>query len=143
MVGHIRRLVQLAAFVAFTLSLLLGDIRLCSAGSTFNGTSPENCILGTQTGCDSGVAAGLTDQILDELKDMGYSFKELDSMWIHCNQPCVNQLQSEAADSLASAAESKNDFITLNSATRSSGQQYLLYQWYIKNICGKKISLST
>lgn len=67
---------------------------------------------------------------------MGYSFKTLDSQWIHCASPCVNQLQSAAADSLANAAKSKNDYITLNSAWRSSAQQYLLYNWYNKGICG-------
>lgn len=66
------------------------------------------------------------------MKNMGYSFKTLDSTWIHCSSPCVNQLQAKAADSLASAAKSKNDYITLNSAFRSSGQQYLLYNWYLK-----------
>ncbi len=66
---------------------------------------------------------------------MGYSFKALDSTWIKCSSPCVNQLQSAAADSLRSAAVAKNDYITLNSAFRSSAQQYLLYTWYNKHIC--------
>lgn len=51
---------------------------------------------------------------------MGYSFKTLDSTWIHCTTPCVNMLQSAAADSLLAAAKAKNDFITTNSAFRSS-----------------------
>ncbi len=59
----------------------------------------------------------------------------LDSTWIRCSSPCVNQLQSAAADQLAAAAKSKNDYITLNSAFRSSAQQYLLYNWYAKGIC--------
>ena len=67
---------------------------------------------------------------------MGYSFKNLDSTWIHCSSPCVNVLQADAADSLANAAQSKNDYITLNSAFRSTAQQYLLYNWYQKGICG-------
>jgi LAS superfamily LD-carboxypeptidase LdcB len=44
-------------------------------------------------------------------------------------------LQSAAADNLASAAASVNDYITLNSAWRSSAEQYMLYQWYLKGIC--------
>ena len=94
------------------------------------------CILGTQTGCSTSVAQGITNQIIAELDSMGYPFKSLDSSWIHCSSPCVNMLQSAAADALASAAKSKNDYITLNSATRSSAQQYLLYEWYLKGICG-------
>ena len=94
------------------------------------------CILGTQTGCSTSVAQGLTDQIVSELNSMGYSFKALDSSWVHCSSPCVNQLQTAAADALAEAAASKNDYITLNSAFRSSAQQYLLYNWYNSGICG-------
>lgn len=93
------------------------------------------CILGTQTGCSTAVASGLTTQIIAKLNSMGYSFKSLNSTWIHCSSPCVNSLQSAAADSLAKAAQSANDYITLNSAFRSSAQQYLLYEWYLKGIC--------
>ena len=83
-------------------------------------------------GCSTDVAAGLTTQIISELASMGYTFKTLDSTWIKCTSPCVNQLQQKSADSLLSAAKAKNDYITLNSAFRSSGQQYLLYNWYLK-----------
>jgi hypothetical protein len=94
----------------------------------------QTCILGTQTGCSTSVCNGLTNQIVNKLDSMGYSFSTLDSNWIHCASPCVNKLQTSAANSLASAAKSKNDYITLNSAFRSSAQQYLLYQWYNKGI---------
>lgn len=94
----------------------------------------SGCILGTQNGCDTSVTQGLTNQIISKLGSMGYSFKSLDANWIHCSSAC--SLQTAAADSLASAAQSKNDYITLNSAFRSSAQQYLLYQWYTKGICG-------
>ena len=67
---------------------------------------------------------------------LGHTFSTLDSTWIHCSSPCVNKLLSAAASSLASAAKSKNDYITLNSAWRSAAQQYLLYNWYNKGICG-------
>ena len=88
------------------------------------------CILGTQFGCDTSVALGLTNQIATELGKMGYTFSTLDSTWIHCSSPCVNKLQASAATSLKNAAMSKNDYITLNSAWRSAAQQYLLYNWY-------------
>ena len=93
------------------------------------------CILGTQTGCSTDVAQGLTNQIIAQMKTNGYSFTTLDSTWIKCSSPCVNQLQTAAANALANAAKSKNDYITLNSAMRSSAQQYLLYTWYQKHIC--------
>ena len=68
------------------------------------------------------MALGLTNQIIAEMAIMGYTFKTLDSTWIHCTSPCVNKLQSAAADSLLNAAKAKNDFITLNSAYRSAAQ---------------------
>ena len=101
-----------------------------------NTTAPQTCILGDQWGCSSDVAAGLTDQILAKMEKMGYDFKELNSDWIHCKSPCVNQLQTVAADHLKDAAKSVNDYITLQSAVRSSAQQYLLYKWYNNGMCG-------
>ena len=94
------------------------------------------CFLGTTTSCSTDVAYGLTMQIAAEMGKMGHTFKTLDSTWIHCSTPCVNQLVGPAADALASAAKSKNDYITLNSAWRSAAQQYLLYRWYQKGTCG-------
>lgn len=61
-------------------------------------------------------------------------------------------LQASAADSLARVAGAKHDYITLYvsqsnvadtcraSAWRSSAQQYLLYSWYTKGICGIKLA---
>jgi len=104
-----------------------------------NYTSPYTvegkCTLGQQTGCSSDVALGLTNQIMKKLKKMGHDFTTLDSKWIHCNQPCVNQLQTPAATALKQAAKSRNDFI-LQSAVRSSAQQYLMYLWHSKGMCG-------
>jgi LAS superfamily LD-carboxypeptidase LdcB len=96
----------------------------------------SSCILGTQNGCSGQVARGLTNQIAAKLGQMGYSFKTLDANRIHCSGGCVNMLQASAADSLAQAAASANDYITLNSAWRSSAEQYMLYRWYQKGMCG-------
>ena len=99
--------------------------------------APEaTCILGTQTGCSTSVAIGLTNQIANELNNMGYTFTTLDSRWIHCDSPCVPKLQAAAAKSLRSVAIGQDDYITLNSAWRSAAQQYLLYNWSNKGICG-------
>jgi hypothetical protein len=86
------------------------------------GTS--SCILGTQNGCDTKKALGLANQITAMLGSMGHSFKGVNTQWIHCSGNCA--LQSAAADSLAAAAASKNDFITLNDAFRTSAEQYML-----------------
>ena len=119
---------------------MLAKIILClvswvALSSATNSTS-GGCKLGTQTGCSSDVAKGLTNQILDKMEAMGYSFSELNSDWIKCTDPCVNRLQSEAATHLKNAAKDKNDYITLQSAVRSSAQQYLMYIWHAAGLCG-------
>jgi hypothetical protein len=78
------------------------------------------CILGTATGCSTDVALGLTKQIVAKMSQMGFNFTTLDSTWIKCKGFCFNQLLAPAASDLLSAAKSKNDYITLNSAFRSS-----------------------
>jgi hypothetical protein len=103
------------------------DIQCCVGGG-------GGAVLGTQTGCDTSVALGVANQITSILNSMGYSFKSLDSTWVHCKGNCA--LQTAAADSLVSAAKSKNDYITLNDAFRTSAEQYMLYQWYKQGRCG-------
>ena len=97
------------------------------------------CILGTAGGCSTSVCSGLTAQLVDELDSMGYSFTQLNtstySSWIKCTSPCEPYLQASAASALLTATKAKNDYITLNSAYRSSAQQYLLYQWYLAGKC--------
>lgn len=105
------------------------DLQCCVSGSS-------GCILGTYTGCSSSsTAAGLTKQIIAELNSMGYSFRSLNTNWVHCNG-CTCSLQTTAADSLERAAQSKNDYITINSGFRSSAEQYLLYVMYTHGRCG-------
>jgi hypothetical protein len=42
------------------------------------------CILGTETGCSTDVALGLTKQIVAKMNQMGFTFTTLDSTWIKC-----------------------------------------------------------
>eukprot|EP01033_Poteriospumella_lacustris_P011906 gene11906-8496_t len=88
------------------------------------------------SGCNSAsITAGLTNQIVSELNSMGYHFRGLNGNRVHCpGFSCT--LQSSAADSLEAAAASVGDYITLNSAFRSSAEQYMLYQWYKRGQCG-------
>ncbi|KAI0556959.1 D-alanyl-D-alanine carboxypeptidase [Gracilaria domingensis] len=67
---------------------------------------------------------------------MGISFVPLDdSDRFRCSSPCVPFLQQSAMQSLEAATLEANDFITLNSAYRSSAQQYMLYQWFLNGQC--------
>ena len=114
-----------------------------SANSARNSSVPmgSSCTLASvgssSTGCSTSAVEGLTYQIIQEMSNgLGYKFVSLDPKYIHCSSPCVNQLQESAASALAQAAAAANDYITLNSATRSSAQQYVLYQWYRNAYCG-------
>jgi hypothetical protein len=92
--------------------------------------SAGGCTLGTVTGCDSSSsAAGITAQIVAELNSMGYSFRAINPARAHCSGFACT-LQSGAADVLEKACAAKGDFITLNSAFRSSAEQFILYSWY-------------
>lgn len=108
------------------------DLECCLGGG-------GGCILGTIGGCDSsGSTAGITAQIIAELNAMGYSFRTLNPSRCHCpGFTCT--LQSSAADALEKACAAKGDFITLNSAFRSSAEQFVLYQWYE---AGKKCGIT-
>jgi N-acetylmuramoyl-L-alanine amidase len=92
----------------------------------------------SQGGCSTSIAEGLTYQIIEEMTNMGYKFNSLNSDRITCTSPCVNQLQEASANALADAvANVGSDIkIILNSATRSSAQQYILYNWYLQGYCG-------
>jgi len=45
-------------------------------------------------------------------------------------------LNPSAANALLAATNQMNDFMTINSAYRTSAQQFLLYQWYLRRQCG-------
>jgi len=108
-----------------------GDLQCCVGGG--GGCTLGGAIWG---GCDSaGVTQGITNQIVAELGSMGYGFRGLDGNSVHCpGFSCT--LQNGAADSLEAAARSIGDYITLNSAFRSSAEQYILYEWYQRGMCG-------
>ena len=120
-------------------NVLLLALFVTLALASTNATEAAACTLGTATGCSTSVCSGLTAQLVQELNAMGYTFTNIASSgyssYIHCTSPCEPYLQAAAATSLRTAAQSKNDYITLNSAYRSSAQQYLLYQWYLQGKC--------
>ena len=101
----------------------------------------STCTLGSAmySSCSTSVCNGLTAQLVQQLNSMGYTFTSMTTsnytQYVHCSSPCQPYLQQSAAESLLKAAQSKNDYITLNSAYRSSAQQYLLYQWYLNGTC--------
>jgi len=114
----------------------LASLAVVSAGE-YNSTV-QGCILGTLSGCSTSPVKGLSDQIMRELNNMGYRFVNMNTQWIRCSGGCNNVLQDVAHNALVRAAQSKNDYITLNSAWRSSAEQYVLYRW--QGGCGIQIA---
>ncbi len=68
--------------ICFLLSLLI-----------FVNAAESACFLGNATGCETGVAAGLTSQIVSQLRSMGISFPTLDSTQATCTGSCQPYLQ--------------------------------------------------
>ena len=102
-------------------------------------TVSYQCTLGSiiaDAGCATDLAYGLTVQLIDQINADGISFSSIAGSDVVCSGGCVPFLQSSAVSGLRAATSSANDFITLNSAYRSSAQQYLLYQWYLQGKCG-------
>lgn len=101
------------------------DVLCCPKQST----TTSSCTLGTALGCSTAEASGLTSQLVSELIAMGYSFATFSgSSTILCTSPCEPFLQTSALAAL-NAAVGAGKSIRLNSAYRSSAQQFLLYHW--------------
>jgi len=126
--------ISLQGFYVQLMILLFVSLVLCFS------FAQSQCILGTQSGCSTAVAIGLTRQIASQLNQMGYTFTTLNATTIQCDVPCINVLQESAAQALSDAAASKGQQIILQSAWRSAAQQYLLYQWYLAGNCGIQIA---
>lgn len=104
-------------------------------------TTTSSCTLGTAPGCATSVAAGLTRQLIAELNAMGYSFTTFaGNSKVYCSGSCQPSLQSSAWTALSAAASASSSSITLNSAYRSSAQQFLLYYWRTaRTSCGYRV----
>jgi len=95
----------------------------------------QTCRLGTLAGCSTAPAAGITNQIVARMRAMGYSFPNLDTNQARCSSPCMPFMQGTAANGLYAAVRQRGIAITLNSAYRSSAQQYLLRRWFEARQC--------
>ena len=136
------------------------DPFLSSIGSSFENWPPSppapprppppTCTLDTAVGCDTGVARGLTLQIIAEMnaepafqKD-GYVEQLVEQPTtgpgphLGCAGDACNPIMTEAAGlALLAAIEAQTgqSKLELNSAFRSSAQQYLLHQWHSRGEC--------
>lgn len=103
-------------------------ITCCSeSGSSSCPAVSSSCTLGVTTSCSTIVACKLTEQLKDEY---GSGLEKLDDTLVNCNPPCVPYLQASAKLALEAAARKMEEKITLNSAYRSSAQQFLLRRMF-------------
>ena len=96
-------------------------------------------------GCSTSVAAGLTQQIVAQLRANGFAFPSLNgSADIALSVDCQPYLQAPPLAALHAATKLRGagSVIALDSAFRSCAQQYLLYSWYQMGggLCGIQIA---
>ena len=92
-------------------------------------------------GCNTGIAQGLTNQLIEELNCVTPNLM-VNFTGSHTNlYSGVNPfLAPGASNAIKSATNAKNDFITISSAYRDVGAQYLLYRWWQAGQCGIQLA---
>ena len=82
---------------------------------------------------ETSIAHGLNRQLLAQLTANGFTFTELEKAGekrgVHCKGSCFPFLQTKASEQLLNATVNAGAWIKLNSALRTSSQQYLLWRW--------------
>ena len=114
--------------------LLLGSsgVACASAQQQDDGSA---CTLGwaERNAKETSIAHGLNRQLLAQLTANGFTFTELEKAGekrgVHCKGSCFPYLQTKAAEQLLNATVNAGAWIKLNSALRTSAQQYLLWRW--------------
>lgn len=95
-----------------------------------------------RTACSTAGAAALSEQLLAEVECMrpGTLSSIAGVPGLHLNAGVLSQLNKGAASALRTAVAGSS--LTLNSATRSTAQQYILYYWYQHGRCTGVVSLA-
>ena len=104
----------------------------------------ETCTLDTVTGCSTGVARGLTLQIIAEMNRRLPELQRLVEQptagpgpHLGCADDACNPFMTKAAgEALMTAISANGDTaLNINSAFRSAAQQYLLSKWHSEGQC--------
>ena len=95
-----------------------------------------------RTACSTAGAAGLSEQLLAEVECMrpGTLSSIAGIPGLGLNAGVLSKLNRGAAGALRTAVAGSS--LTLNSATRSTAQQYILYYWYEHGRCTGVVSLA-
>lgn len=92
-------------------------------------------------GCDTSIAAGLSAQLVEELNCVAPNLL-VDFSGPHVTLYSAVQpyLAPAAAQDLRATTTAANDSMTISSAYRTLGQQYLLYKWWQAGQCGIQVA---
>lgn len=95
-----------------------------------------------RTACSTAGARALSEQLLAEVECMrpGTLTSIAGIPGLHLGDGVLSKLNRGAAGALRSAVAGSS--LTLNSATRSTAQQYILYYWYEHGRCTSVVSLA-
>jgi hypothetical protein len=110
------------------------DRFVCAAGTTVGAIA--------RTACSTAGAAALSEQLLAEVECMrpGTLSSIAGIPGLRLNPGTLSKLNRGAAGALRTAVAGSS--LTLNSATRSTAQQHILYYWYTHGRCTGVVSLA-
>ncbi len=89
-------------------------------------------------GCSTEVAAGLSQQLVDEVNCLAPgTLSRIDAIpHVSLGSAVIPWLQTPAVDGLRAAVNARGVTLSLNSALRTLPQQLMLYRWYQMGACG-------
>jgi hypothetical protein len=92
-------------------------------------------------GCSTDIASGLSAQLIEELNcvtpNLMVNFR---GPHVTLYSSVIPWLAPDAARDLKDATVARNDTMTVSSAYRTLGQQYLLYKWWKAGQCGIQVA---
>lgn len=92
-------------------------------------------------GCSTGIAAALSDQLIEELNCVTPNLMvNFSGPHVTLYSSVIPWLEANAARDLKDATVARNDTMTISSAYRTLSQQYLLYKWWKAGQCGIQLA---
>ena len=92
-------------------------------------------------GCNTTIAAALNDQLIEELNCISPRLLvNFSGSHVTLYSAVIPWLAADAAKDLKDATVARGERITISSAYRTLGQQYLLYKWWQAGQCGIQLA---
>jgi len=92
-------------------------------------------------GCSTDIASGLSAQLIEELNCVTPNLMvNFSGPHVTLYSSVIPWLAPDAARDLKDATVARNDTMTVSSAYRTLGQQYLLYKWWKAGQCGIQVA---